>query len=266
LRNINRQHQRARRWLFFLLAGTASLGLLLGCMSSGGFRSGSAGLFIQKPALIPGPFEDLWEARTIVPDKSFETPTLFSSGGSGRRGGVGPFPLTVRATFMDSVLIDRGLDLYADLAGLSEPEARAYRARYRDDHHTGEYLYVWAELSTRYHESYLQLDRWIFFLENASGQQFEPVRVVEKAERRREFFPGQLSGRPDADTGPVMGSGTSPAFPGRQQAKIVEFYFPRTSFYGNPVVGPDTKTIDLVVVDRENLDERAAATWHFDRF
>jgi len=31
-------------------------------------------------------------------------------------------------------------------------------------------------------------------------------------------------------------------------------------------VGPDTKTIDLVVVDRENLDERAAATWHFDRF
>lgn len=266
MRSAKRNHEWTLRNLLLLLAGIVSLGLLVGCMSSGGFRPGSAGLFLQKPSLIPGSFEDLWEARTIFPTKSFETPSLLSAGGSGRRGGFDPFPLTVHATFMDSALIERGLDLYTGLADLSALEARAYRNRYHDDHHTGEYLYVWAELTTRYHESYLQLDRWIFFLENESGQQFEPVQVVEKGERRREFFPGLLMAGPNPDQGHGPAPRTSPALPERQRVKIVEFYFPRTSFYGAPVVGPNTRTIDLVVVSRENLDERAAGTWHFNRF
>jgi len=167
---------------------------------------------------------------------------------------------------MDSLLIDQGVAVYADLAGMTEQEARAYRARYRETHHTGKYLYVWAEIYTRYHESYLNLDHWIFFLENESEQQFEPVQIVESSKRQREFFPGMQERWQDFEAGDSMGPGEQPALPESLQGKIVEFYFPRTSFFGNPVVGTNTRSISLVAVNRENLDERAAGTWHFDRF
>ncbi|HKJ66768.1 MAG TPA: hypothetical protein VKA68_02330 [bacterium] len=215
---------------------------------------------MERIPLIDSPFEDLWEQHTIFLSRTFRDDGGFLAGGSGPgMGGGGPFPLIIRATLMDSALIEQGIATFAQLADLTPAETKAYRERYRKERDLGTHLYIWAEMYTRYHESYLNLDRWIFFVEDASGQQYEPVRVVEVETRQTDRFVRDR-GLYEPRTMQIPGLRREP-FPG----KVVEFYFPRTSYYGKKVLSRQNHTLIFGAVNREDLDERAEGSWDLTR-
>jgi len=243
-----------KMWILFFLA-IVFAGILTACSSTnvrsqGGFGVGT------RPSLLKSPFESLWEQRTISISMNFSGSGFPFSGSNSARYSGGAFPIRVRATLMDSTLINHGIETFGNLADMSDDEVKNFQERYYENHPVNEYVFVWAEISTRYHESYLDMDRWIFYLEDEEGQQFEPSRVVE-VDTRQESSPATTMQ-------PNIGMNPSLQFSRLMEnnpAKIVEFYFPKTSFYGEKLLGGDNKKLILGAVNREDMDERAGGTW-----
>ncbi len=237
--------------LFVIMAG------MIGCASPG-YKPGAPTMIRQQPSLFDSPFEELWKKHTIWLSKSMETGGLLNGNlGGGMRG---PFPVFVQATLMDSILIAEGLSLFADLASLNPGEKEEYRQRYYNSHNIREHIYVWAVVRTPYHESYLDLDRWTFFIQDGEGQQFEPTRVTEVPIERTspyERFEGALSPR-EVELPSFMKPDAT--------AKVVELYFPRKTYYGDPIVTAQTKELTMGVVHREDVDERAEGVWLISEF
>ncbi len=257
----NRKNDRTPWPLFLvLLSGVGVLLALNGCVAGMGPRPGAGISLMERAPLIDSPFETLWDQRTIFLTRTFRDKKGFLSGGPGPgMGSGGPFPLIMRATLMDSVLIEQGIHTFAQLADLSPEEVRAYRERYRQEHDLDKYIFIWTEIYTRYHESYLNLERWIFFVEDASGQQFEPARMVEVENRQ--------SDRLVRDEVPYEPGNMRASALRREpfQGKIVEFYFPKTSYYGKKILSQKNHTLIFGVVNREDLDERAEGSWGLSR-
>lgn len=225
---------------------------------------GSGGLS-QGFSLVPGNLNEVWNQHTIL--------IAGQSGGMGRspmmmpgayprgepgeqRGGSGMFELIVRATLMDSAVIESGLDEFAWLASLSAEEKEEYAARYDEEHYSGKYLFIWAEIMTPFSDQYLKLDRWTFFLQTESGEQLEPEKMVEQEVPRRNFSPGlPADSIYNSSLGTPFGSRSLPY-------KIVEFYFSLKGYHGVPLLSPEVKKLKFVVVRRDRKEDRAENAWN----
>lgn len=227
---------------------------IFGCSGGETTSRSGRGISRQQSGLFNSQFERLWEQRTVA----------LGGGSGGRNPFLGPstdgpggtasqFPLTVRATLLDSTLVEAGIDEFSRLAGLNQDETRAYRIKYSADHHLDEYLFVEVEMQTFLSEDYLRLDRWVFFLEDESRNQFEPRRM-EKDAPQRPFAraEGRMGDRPSF--------GGPGAFPFATQR--VELYFPRYRSDRRPVFDPH-QGIKLVVLDAKDPNIRAEGSWKF---
>jgi hypothetical protein len=170
------------------------------------------------------------------------------------------FPLLVRATFMDSSLIEEGIREYGRLAKMNNEELVAYRTRYETSHDVDSTLYIWVELQTGLAEDYLRLDRWTIFLEDDQGHQFDALRVephpVQSAtERRLAVTRNERDGFPG-------GRFQVPSLMRRD----VELYFPKYQFSGHPVLSPATKSLKFVMLQSDNPNVKAEGVWDFSTF
>jgi len=220
--------------------------------------------FVQGISLVPGDFDKIWNDHTIL--------VAPQSGGFGRspmmpgfsRGGPqggGSFELIIRATLMDSSVIDSGLNLYSRLASMSPEEKNAYKTRYNDEHFVGKYLFIWANVGTPFSDEYLKLDRWTFFLETESGQQIEPAKIVEHGISRQEF---NVEEQP-ADTTTTSMTEPEPNLVRRRfPNKIVEFYFPLTNFDGVPLLSKQFKELKFGVVNTKKLEDKIEGAWNLE--
>lgn len=202
-------------------------------------------------------FERLWEERTILLGQFSGGGAPFPSTPGGQRGNASPFPLTVRATILDSTLVEAGIQEFARLASMKADELQTFRQTYRSQHFLDEYIFVEAELQTFLSENYLQLDRWVIFLEDDNRNQYEPRRV-EKDPPQKSLARFQPGGGRGNQEGRFAGMGAS-SF----STQRIELYFPRYRYARIPVVGPETGSIKLVVVDARDSNVRAEEKWNF---
>jgi len=222
-----------------------------------GFRQGERGEESSRQSLRLSTFDKLWEERTISLSQGGggSRIPLFSSLEGGGRGEQEAFPLFVRATFVDSGLVEAGIKEFGRLAKMSDEELVDYRARYRAAHDFGHNFYIWVELRTALSEEYLKLDRWTLFLEDEQRHQFDPVRVAEHP------------GAGNRERGHTVTQDEGEGFPGApfqnrsSLRKDVELYFPMYELAGEPILNPASKTLKLVMLQSDDTNVRAEGEW-----
>lgn len=231
--------------------------MMIGCGSGMGYRQGDHEEMWGRQALRLSAFDKLWEERTISLGQGgggLGIP-FFSSPGGGEMGDREAFPLFVRATLVDSTLIEAGIGEFARLAKMSDEELVDFRARYKKAHDLGHNIYIWAELETTLSEEYLKLSRWAIFLEDEKRHQFEPVRVVEQPKERGMERRAVTTQRESGDF-----SGTR--FQGRFLiTKDIELFFPVSRLTGEPILSPAAKALKLVMLQTDNPSVRAEGAW-----
>lgn len=176
-------------------------------------------------------------------------------GGMGGRGGPSEFPLHISATLMDSSLIEAGLEHYANLLTMAPEEraefSNAYYRRYDVENH----ILIWCELRTTWTELFLDINRWIIFIEDDAGNRYEPLQILEESQPIRPMVRDSL-----------------PGFQREQKRwgwevhqKSLMLCFPKRDFYKNPILSERTQFLKLVFQLSEDEKTRAEGIWVFKR-
>jgi hypothetical protein len=177
------------------------------------------------------------------------------SGGDGRGGGGGEFPIQITATLMDSSLIETGLRHYADLLKMIPEELGTYRANYFQRYDVENHLLIWVDLYTSWTELYLDLKRWIVFVEDDAGNQHELEKVIEEPESSRPETTDNLPGLP-------------PVAEFRRMVfhqKRLMLCFAKQDFAGNPVLSEEVRFLKLVFQLNEDRKTKAEGVWIFKK-
>jgi hypothetical protein len=207
----------------------------------------------QPPVVSPylGAFDKLWNARTILLTQEEGQGPLVPAGGGDAGGGAALFPLAVRATYMDSTLIESGLSAMADLASMSAGERSRFGSDYQRTKASGDSIFIWVVLQTSATEDFLRLDRWTMFLENEDGVQTEPGRIVEHP-----------LGRPAGGAAePAPGTGEESGFV-RSVRKEVELYFRPIPPGSAGKDGDSPRILRFVMLETKNPLVRAGGAWN----
>lgn len=257
-KNRNLNENNAALFLFFILL------FVLSCAGPGSFTR------LEKTGGTPGNsfiqtnFDSLWSSRTIFITPQSQgmhgSPIMMPGVQPGRPAGGTRFELIIRATLMDSTLIQSGINEYAQLISMTTEEKNDYRVRYDQEHYQGQYLYVWALIMTPFSDEYLKLDRWTFFLETEAGQQLEPKKMVEQ-----KFLPPIRTTEFSPDT--TLEKIPSP-FPSRRRSrpfKIVGFYFPQNDYDSIPILGGKFKSLKFGVVNTAKMEDQASGSWNLEQ-
>jgi len=176
-------------------------------------------------------------------------------GGMGGRGGPSEFPLHITATLMDSLLIEAGLQHYATLLTMAPEEQAEFRNAYYRRYDVENHILIWCELRTTWTELFLDLNRWIVFIEDDAGNRYEPVRVLGQSQPIRQMVRDSL-----------------PGFQLEQKRwgwevhqKSLMLCFPKRDFYKNPILSERSQFLKLVFQLSEDEKTRAEGIWVFKR-
>jgi hypothetical protein len=249
------------RWAAVFYSPVLCLALLLSCATAP-----SSHKYVD-PARDPRPhdrmeasFETLWESWTVHLGAAagggsplrFINP-LGMTGGPG--GESSEFPLRISATLMDSLLIEAGLEHYANLVKMTPEERADFRRAYFQRYGVEDHLLIWCDLQTSWTERFLDLDRWIIFIEDDAGNRYEPLRVLEESQSSRE-----------------MGMDALPRFQPEQRRprweiheKTLMLCFPKRDFYGAPVLSKEVGSLKLVFQQSDDEKTRAEGIWMFTK-
>ena len=168
-------------------------------------------------------------------------------------GGISEFPLQIAATLMDSMLTEAGLRHYATLLTMTPDEQVKFRRAYYDRYDPTNRLLIWCELHTTWSELYLDCDRWIIFIEDDAGNQYEPVQICEEPQTVHEIVSGSsLRLKPEQ------------GHRGWEfHQKNVMFCFPKHDFSQNPILSDRVQFLKLVFQSSEDPRTRAEGIWVF---
>jgi hypothetical protein len=216
----------------------------------------------ESPAQIEKSFPALWEKWTVQfgmttrGGKPWQLSNLFNiAGDKGGPGGPGEFPLHITATLMDSLLIEAGLQHYATLLTMAPEEQAEFRNAYYRRYDPTNHLLIWGEVRTTWTELFLDLDRWIIFIEDDAGNRYEPVRILEESQpipqMVRDSLPGFQLERERRGW--------------EVHQKSLMFCFPKQDFYKNPILSKGSQFLKLVFQLSEDEKTRAEGIWVFKR-
>ena len=150
-------------------------------------------------------------------------------------------------------------------------------ADYRRQNHLADQIQIRVNMSTPHAKGYLNLDRWIVYLEDDEGTGYEPIRTEQIAFNALEALEISLPGR-EAEVTDIFGTYTG--MPGyRDQIyleapsrvvytgheKLVAFYFAGRDFRGEPIVSDETRSVKLVVQSQHEDFGRTELVWSTKR-
>jgi hypothetical protein len=239
------------------------LSLLGSCASAPSSRKYVGPVFDSKTsAQNDQTFPALWEKWTVQlgmtarGGKPLGLSNPFTMGGGmGGRGGPGEFPLHIAATLMDSSLVEAGLQHYAALLTMAPEEQAEFRNAYYRRYDVENHLLIWCELRTTWTELFLDLNRWIIFIEDDAGNRYEPVRVLEESQSSRDMTMDRLPGFQSEQRRPKWGI----------HQKTLMLCFPKRDFYKNPVISEKTQFLKLVFQQSDDEKTIAEGIWVFKR-
>lgn len=201
--------------------------------------------------LLPGKFGNLWVERTIQLKATFDR-LKSSTGMMGGPGGGGFYPLIAQATFIDSTLIECGLNEFENLSEMSDEEKRHYEKIYKETYKTANSHFIWLELQTPYTKEVLDLNRWTIYLEDNKGNKYDPQEIIEYSI--------------EADKDPIQNS-IPPSIDSidnkywKNSSKTVLLYFPKINIYGGKIIDGNSKTISLVIFNWRSKNVNNIGTW-----
>jgi hypothetical protein len=204
-------------------------------------------------------FPSMWEKWTVqigavgggAPLQLINPLTMI--GGGDRGGKDSQFPLQIAATLMDSLLIEAGLQHYANLAKMTPEEKTSFRNAYFQRYDVENHLLIWCELQTTFTELYLDPNRWIMFIQDDAGNQYEPLRILDGdssfsrtvADRFPQFQPEQKELR------------------WKVHQKNLMLCFPKKDFLKKPILSGEVRFLKLVFQLSEDEKTRAEGMWVF---
>lgn len=191
----------------------------------------------------------------VLGPKGQAGPPMFSTVLSGGQEAMpeADFPLTIEATLMDDQVIEAGLAYYKSMVGMTPEEGDDFRQAYWVRNEMDQSFLIEASLQTTWAENYLDLSRWIIFVEGDEGNQYEPVRIVEQA----------VSSHQMEETMPVPHHRRQIPLDWTQHRKDLFLYFPRQNHYGRPVLHKGIKKLKLVFLLEKEDWTRAEGSWIF---
>lgn len=203
-----------------------------------------------------GSFSALWEEWTVQFGATDREERLgVSSPLTVVEGHIDEFPLQIAATLIDSTLIEAGLQHYATLLAMTPEEQADFRRAYCKRHTPANHLLIWCELQTIWAENYLAPRRWIIFLEDDAGNQYEPLQISEESPPIRQMVTERRSGsQPEQER-----RGWS------VQQKALMFSFPKRNIHGTPVPSEKLKFLKLTFQLKGDEETRAEGVWVFKR-
>lgn len=204
------------------------------------------------------PFLSLWEKWTVYfgtaprGGKLWPLISPFAMAG-GWGGGDSEFPLQITATLMDTMLIEAGLEHYATLLTMTPEEWLAFRNAYFQRYDVENHLLIWCELYTSWAELYLDPNRWIIFIQDDAGNQYEPLRILEGApsfsRRVTDKFPEFQPEQKDLGW--------------KAHQKNLMLCFPKRDFLKKPILSERVRFLKLVFQLNEDEKTRAEGIWVF---
>jgi len=201
----------------------------------------------ESPSLLAPSFERVWKEHTIVLGSHLRRGTgPPSSSGPGGQNPLGPFPVIVHATIVDSLLIEAGIQEFARLAGMDALRVDVYRQAYRQLHRLGDAVFVYLEMETPWTEEYLKPDRWILYVEDMDGHQVEPAHIVEHPVGQQTAWQGSPAA-PDTSISPS------------RSKRALELYFPLPH---SPHSHTRPERLKFVMVDVNERHVRAEGEWN----
>ena len=205
-------------------------------------------------------FSSLWEKWTVYLGAAAggEKPLQFfnplaMTGGMG--GGNSEFPLHITATLMDSLLIEAGLQHYATLLTMTPEEEAEFRNAYYRRYDPPNPLLIWCELQTTWTELFLDLNRWLIFIEDDVGNQYEPIKILEEPQSFRQVAKDSL---PALQPEPKR-------WGWEVHRKTLMLCFPKRDFYKNPILSQKSKFLKLIFQLNEDEKTRAEGIWAFKK-
>ncbi len=208
-------------------------------------------------------FPKLWEkwtvqfgavARSGAPLQLLNPLNMFE--GTDRDGGENQFPILINATLMDTLLIEAGLEYYAVLINMTPEEERRFRTSYFQRYEVESHLLIWCKLQTSWSELYLDPSRWIIFIEDDAGNQYEPLQILEE-----ENETPALSRKAGERFPQLHSEDRKPEWETHQ--KNLMLCFPKRDFLNNPVLSKRVKSLKLIFQQIEDERIRAEGTWVF---
>jgi hypothetical protein len=203
----------------------------------------------------------LKEQRTIIlgPPPG-QGPVRFSGGGG---PGLRRFPVVVTATLIDSAFIEAEHRYTAPPDSLAGAAGQARLQTFFTQQQVSDILTIRLVLSTTLHESYIDMDRWVAYIEDQDGRPYEPTEIVE--------IRTLVSDRPEQSMNMMAGrqSGARGGFRGRpggdnlfiRKARRYDLRFPSIDVYGNYLLRPGTESLELVFFDKNDPQYRTQGKW-----
>ncbi|MBT4139937.1 MAG: hypothetical protein HOE48_18615, partial [Candidatus Latescibacteria bacterium] len=149
---------------------------------------------------------------------------------------------------------------------------------YVDQNRLDDMIQVRLKLNTPFNEKYLDLKRWIIFLEDDEEIGYEPRQVEARAFYPLETIRVAVPGR-EVEVTDVFGQYFSP-IPGEKERfyleaparitysgneKLLQLYFPGRDFQGKPIVDEKTKFLKLIVQSQVTDFGRSELIWHIKK-
>ncbi|MGB8658716.1 MAG: hypothetical protein WCE90_13180 [Candidatus Zixiibacteriota bacterium] len=214
----------------------------------------------RTPSTARESFLVLWEERTVYfgagtpGGRSLSLVSPFTTAGE-PGGGDGEFPLEIAATLMDSLLIEAGLQYYAELTKMTPEEKTAFRSAYLGRFGVENHLLIWCQLQTTAAELFLDLDRWVVFIEDDAMYQHEPVRVLDESRSSHKTSTDSLPGFPAEPRPPRWST----------HQKTVMLCFPKTDSSRNPILSQPVQFLKLIFQLKDDEKTRAEGMWVFKK-
>jgi len=206
-------------------------------------------------------FPTLWEKWTVYfgmaswGGKPWQLLSNPFTGGEGRGGPGGEFPLQITATLMDTMLIEAGLQHYDTILAMTPGERAEFRRAYSQRYDVENHLLIWCELQTSWAELYLDPDRWIIFIEDDAVNQYEPVQILEEPQPIRQTVMDRLPEFQPEQRGPRW----------EVDQKTLMLCFPKRDFYENSILSEEVEFLKLVFQLNDDEKTRAEGTWVFKK-
>jgi len=260
-RNEPNGSYRRTRWAVIRFSLVILLLLLVSCTTMSSSRKDVSSVLDSKiSGKVEESFQILWEKWTVnfgAGAKDRKLLPLISSltMTGGRGGGENEFPLHITATLMDSSLIEAGLQYYADTIQMAPEEKLTFGNAYYQRFDVENHLLIWCELQTSWTELFLDLNRWIIFIEDDALNQYEPVQVLEESQFTRKTVMDSL---PEFNNEPRR-----PRW--KINHKSLMLCFPKKNLLKNPIFSERIKFLKLVFQLTDDSKTRAEGTWVFKK-
>lgn len=219
------------------------------------------------------PIDDLSQAPDIASSPDLQTRVLPTP----EQARIVKSPLLIAATLLVPELGKAEFDLLTTHYNPDSIQVTTW-PDYVSDNKLNSMIQVRLKLNTPYDEKYLDLSRWIIYLEDNDGIGYEPADITPRAFYPLEAVRVSVPGR-EVEVTDVFGQYFSP-IPGTRERfyleaparmtyvgneKLLQLYFPGYDFQNKPIVDEKTKSIKLIVQSQETDFGRTELIWNISK-